>query len=278
MAGFCVKCGRPLPENGVCSCTQAAPQQPNYQQPNYQQPPYQQQPYQQMPYQQMPFPQGQPVYVQVRQGPTAFQKLGKVLGGYFKDPVGATRSVYEQKDVSSSAIIMCVDILLVLLGTLFFALVRDVFDFGDLVPAWLIVSLFAAPLAYMITFGLAMLAGNLSGTKLDAAGTFAAVGVSGILPTCLLAATMLLGMISAYIFEIFAIMLIATWAISAMTLIIQVLRVKMNIVNTVVLIAGFTAAFILTYVLMNWFLFDGNMLMLIGKSYDFMEESSRWYF
>lgn len=267
MAGYCVKCGRPLPENGVCSCTQAVPQQPVYQQP-----------YQQPGYQQMPYPQGQPIYVQVKQGPSAFQKFGKVLGGYFKDPVGTTRAAYEQKDVSSSAIIMCIDILLVLLGTLFFALVRDVFDFGDLVPAWLIVSLFAAPLAYMITLGLAMLAGNLSGTKLDGAGTFAAVGVSGILPTCMLLATMLLGMISAYIFEIFAIMLIATWAVTAMTLIIQVLRVKMNIVNTLVLIVGFTAAFILTYVLMNWFLFDGEMLMLIGKFYNLMEESSRWAF
>ena len=46
MAGFCTKCGRPLPENGICPCTQVEqpapqPEQPQYQQPQYQ--PYQQQ-------------------------------------------------------------------------------------------------------------------------------------------------------------------------------------------------------------------------------------------
>jgi len=32
MAGFCTRCGRPLPESGICPCTQQ-PQQPQYQQP-----------------------------------------------------------------------------------------------------------------------------------------------------------------------------------------------------------------------------------------------------
>lgn len=43
MAQFCNKCGRPLPENGVCPCQTQQPQQqyqvpPQYQQPQYQQP------------------------------------------------------------------------------------------------------------------------------------------------------------------------------------------------------------------------------------------------
>ena len=37
MAGFCTRCGRPLPESGICPCTQQ-PQQPQYQQPQHQQP------------------------------------------------------------------------------------------------------------------------------------------------------------------------------------------------------------------------------------------------
>ena len=58
MANFCTKCGRPLPEDGICPCTlqqpvnpeapqaQAEPQyripqQPQYQAPQYQAPQYQ---------------------------------------------------------------------------------------------------------------------------------------------------------------------------------------------------------------------------------------------
>lgn len=73
MAGFCTRCGSPLPENGVCpNCApQNAPQYqaaPQYQQPQYQAPQYQapQQPYQQPQYQQQPYqqPQYQPQYQQ----------------------------------------------------------------------------------------------------------------------------------------------------------------------------------------------------------------------
>ena len=49
MAGFCTKCGRPLPESGVCPCTQV--EQPQYEAPQYQQPQYQAPQYQQPQYQ-----------------------------------------------------------------------------------------------------------------------------------------------------------------------------------------------------------------------------------
>lgn len=280
MAGFCVKCGKPLPENGICSCTQAAPQQPQYQQPQYQQTPYQQTPYQQPQYQQAPYQQpqyqqGYPVYVPMKQGPSAFQKFVKVLGSYFKDPVGATRAAYEQKDISSSAIVMCAGILFTLLGTLFFSLVQHMewLDFGDLVPAWLILSIFAAPIAYGLTWLLAFAAAKLSGTNIDPLGTLAAVGVSGILPTFLLAASMLLGMAHCLIFEIMAILMFAAWAVNAFTLVLQVLKVKMNIINTLVLIVGLAVAFIVIVLLLNWFIFDGNYGLYIysigGGEYGF---------
>lgn len=266
MAGFCVKCGRPLPENGICSCTQTAPQQPNYQQPNYQQPNYQQPPYQQMPYQQMPYPQGQPVYVQVRQGPTAFQKFGKVLGGYFKDPVGTTRSVYETKDIASAGIVMGATIVFALLGLLFFSLTQhnDWLEFGDLVPAWLVLSLFGAPIAYGLTWLLTFASAKLSGTNVDPLGTLAAVGISGILPTIIVALSMLLGMTDPLVFEIMTILAFAAWAVSTFTLLIQVLKVKMNILNSLLMIAGLAISYIVIILLLNWFVFDGNIGLFIN--------------
>lgn len=90
MAGFCTRCGSPLPENGVCpNCApqqpqyqqpqyQApqqpqyqAPQQPQYQAPQYQAPQYQQPQYQAPQYQQYQAPQyqQQPQYQQPYQQP-----------------------------------------------------------------------------------------------------------------------------------------------------------------------------------------------------------------
>lgn len=266
MAGFCVKCGKPLPEDGVCPCTQAAEPQAPYQQPVYQQVPYQQVPYQQPAYQQNPYQQapqqGYPVYVQVKQGPSVFGNFFKVLGNYFKDPVGTTRTAYEKKDIASSLITMCASILFTLLGTLFFSLVwhNDWFiDFGDLVPAWIVLGLFSAPIAYGLTWLLAFASAKLSGSGFDPAGALAAVGVSAILPAVLLAASMLLSMIDPLVFEIMAILTVGAWVVNAFTLIIQVLKVKMNILNTLVLIAGFAVAYIVMVLLLNWFVFDGNI-------------------
>ena len=274
MAGFCTKCGKPLPESGVCSCAQesAAPQQPTYQQAPYQQPTYQQAPYQQPTYQQPPYQQPYPGYGQpvrpVNQGPSAFANFFKVFTGYFKDPVGTTRTALEKKDLASGGIVMIASILFVLLGTLFFSLVQHPFwlSFGDLVPAWIVLGIFGAPLAYGVTFGLVFLIAKMSKIQLDPKGVLAAVGVGSILPTCLLAVSMLLGMAHAVIFEILAILMFAAWAVNVFTLIFQVLNIKLNIISTALLIVGLAVAYIVIIMLLNWFVFDGNMVFFIGSS------------
>ena len=105
MAGFCTKCGRPLPENGICPCTQQAqvppqaqpvpqyqPQQPQYQpkQPQYQPQQQQYQPqYQQAPVQTPPKAEPQPP-----KEPSAFglaiADLPKKFIRFVKDPVAET--------------------------------------------------------------------------------------------------------------------------------------------------------------------------------------------
>lgn len=246
MAGFCTSCGKPLPESGVCECRA-------------------QQPVQQKPVQQ-PAQQPQAVYI-VRQGPSAFSNYMKVLTGYLKDPVGTTRSTMEKKDIVSAGITAGAAILLTLLGTMFFTLVQDLFDFGDVAPAWIVVSIFAPILAYGITFGALFALTKMSKINVDPVGLISAVCVNSIIPVCLLAVSMLLGMVSPVIFEIFAVLMFAAWIVNVFTMVFQVLNIKMNIVNTMLLIVCMAAAFYIIVMLMSWLIFDGNFVVYIGSLY-----------
>ncbi len=293
MAGFCTSCGSPLPENGVCPCKAAQPQQPTnpnfqqpqqqpYQQQQYQQPyqqPYQQQqyqqPYQQQPYQQpyTPYPQ-QPVYP-VRQGPSVFSNFFKVVGSYFKDPVGTSRSVLEKKDIASGALSVAACTLLALIGTLLFILVvvlenytyygYSLRDFGDYAIAWVIVGLFAPILAVGITFCVIYALTKLSKSDVDPIGLLSAIGINTLIPACLLAVSMVMSMLSSVIFEILAVMMFAAWIVGVFVLIFQVLNIKMSIVSYALLIAGITAAYYMIVMLLNWLVFNGDIVTYIGS-------------
>ena len=77
MAGFCTRCGRPLPESGICPCTQQA-QQPQYQQPQHQQPQQ---------------PQADPMKVnQLKAAGKSPQEIARLLGV----PVEAVTAVTDQ--------------------------------------------------------------------------------------------------------------------------------------------------------------------------------------
>lgn len=134
MAGFCTKCGRPLPESGVCPCTMQQPQyqqQSQYQQPQYQQPQYQQQ-YQQPQYQQPAAPQQPSAFG------LAMKNLPKLWLAYFKNPIGATRKAVEQKDFLSGIILAVITYISVFFATLVYVLRIGVhFPVG----AWLVGSL-----------------------------------------------------------------------------------------------------------------------------------------
>ncbi|MBE6985286.1 MAG: hypothetical protein E7434_06740 [Ruminococcaceae bacterium] len=271
MAGFCTSCGKPLPENGVCSCNAQmnAPQQPYPQQPypQYQpQQPYPQQPYPQQPY--APYPQQPyapyPAYP-VRQGPSAFSKFFKTIADYFKDPVGTSRSVLEKRDILSGSLTAALCVILALLGSMLYIVVQD-FDFGSRVPAWIVMSIFAPAIAIGITFGVLFLLSKIAKNPTDPVGLLSATCINALLPACLLAASMLLGMIGTIVFEIFAILMFAAWAVTTFTMIFQVLNIKMNIISIGLLVVALAVAYIIVIMLLNWFLFDGSPLLYITDS------------
>ena len=98
MAGFCTRCGRPLPESGICPCTQQ-PQQPQYQQP------------------------------QAPKEPSAFglaiKGLPQLWLSYCKDPIGTTRKAVEKHDFLSGILMAAVTYIAVFFATLVYALRLD---------------------------------------------------------------------------------------------------------------------------------------------------------
>lgn len=262
MAGFCTKCGKPLPESGVCPCTMQ--QQPVMQQ---QPPVMRQQP-----------PAAQQGYV-APQYSASPSKVGMALGGslknlpnlwvgYFRDPVGTTRLAADKRDAVSGAWMLALQIVLSLLGTLFFALIHlngtMYYKFGDVVLSWLGISFLGPILAFGVSIGLIYVLAGIAKQRVDIRSAVAMTGASSVIPTVLLLATMLLGMIGSVVFELFAILLVAAWAVSFFTNVTQVLNIKLNIINTFVLILAFMAAYYLISVLLGWFLYDGEILSFAG--------------
>lgn len=253
MAGFCTKCGRPLPESGVCPCTM----------------------------QENPAPQGY-VPQQPQQGyvapqySTAPSKVGMAVGGslknipnllvgYFRDPVGTTRLAAEKKDLAGGLMMMAISLIVTLLGTLFFGLVQLYYwSFGDFVLPWLGVTFLGPIVGYGLTIGMFYILTAIAKMRVDFRAVVAATGVSSVLVVMLLAASMLLSMISPIVFEIFVILACGAWIVGFFTTVFQVFGIKMNIINTVVVVLGIAVATYAVVELITWLAFNTNNCTLFS--------------
>lgn len=235
MAGFCTKCGRPLPESGVCACSA---QQPNPQyNPAQQQQPYQQ-PYQQQPYQQ-PYqaPYGQP-YQQPYRAPrnpngfgAALAKLPSMIGDYCKDAIGTTRRLSQAANPNNGLVFMLLAFVLTALGTLLLGLVHFSDRVDDFVVRWLLTSLFAPVVAYGIGIGLIYALTAMSKIKADFRSVISVVGVSSVLPCLLLAVSSLISLADdeGKVFLAFALLIVAAWLASLLVAALRTYEIKLNI-------------------------------------------------
>ena len=101
MANFCTKCGRPLPENGICECQTAQAQQAPQPAAAPQGPAYAQQPYQQAPYY-APQPAAPGPFV------TALKNIVPFAKAFVKDPAAAVKQVVEENNTMFSLVMMLV--------------------------------------------------------------------------------------------------------------------------------------------------------------------------
>lgn len=257
MAGFCTKCGRPLPENGICPCTQAqpqtqpapqyqAPQQPQYQapQPQYQQPQYQQPQYQQAPVQAPVQPKEPSAFGQ------AISDLPKKFIRFIKDPVAELKSSVEKKDLMGGIVGMAVAVIACFMATLCYALR---WGYGFAAGAWIVNGLFLPVVAGGFTLLGFFVMSKLGKVQADFKGILAAVGTGALVPAALTLTSGLFQFFGTWFFNVFAIVIIAAWVVTAFLTVFHVYGVETKALNLLVFLGFCLVAYYSVNTMRDWF-------------------------
>lgn len=261
MAGFCTKCGRPLPENGICPCTQQAqvpPQAqpaPQYQPQQPQVQPQQAPQYQQPQFQQAPQYQNSPVQApQQPKEPSAFgaaiADLPKKFIRFVKDPVGELKSSVEKKDMMGGIVGLAVAVIACFLATLFYAL-RWGYSFAAI--AWLVNGLFLPVVAGGFTLLGLFVMSKLGKVQADFKGMLAAVGTGALVPAALTLTSGLLQFFGTWFFSTFAIIIVAVWVVTAFVTVFHVYGVQPKALNLLVFVGFCLVAYYNVDWMRDWF-------------------------
>ena len=232
MAGFCTRCGRPLPESGICPCTQQ-PQQPQYQQPQHQQP---QQP-------------------QAPKEPSAFglaiKGLPQLWLSYCKDPIGTTRKAVEKHDFLSGILMAAVTYIAVFFATLVYALRLDS-HFPAV--AWLGASLLMPVAGFGLTLLTTLVLTKVAKVPSDFKGMLASSGLGMTFPATLAAGSIVLLLVYPGLISLLGIASFAVWAVVTVGTLLQVYGVKLNLVTILLCVAFCIAGYYVVSGLRDWFL------------------------
>lgn len=262
MAGFCTKCGRPLPEGGSCPCTQQAQPQaqpvPQYQPQQPQQAPqYQQAQPQQAPQYQQAQPQYQQAPVQTPPQPkepsafgTAIADLPKKFIRFVKDPVGELKTSVEKKDMMGGIVGLAAAVVACFLATLFYALR---WGYGFAAFAWIINGLFLPVVAGGFTLLGYFVMSKLGKVQADFKGMLAAVGTGALVPAALTLTSGLFQFFGTWFFSTFAIIIIAVWAVTAFVTVFHVYGVQTKALNLLVFIGFCLVAYYNVDWMRDWF-------------------------
>ncbi len=247
---FCMKCGRPLPESGICEC---AAQQPAVPQPVYQQPyqqAYQQPVVPQQPYQKPTNPNG---------FAASLRKLPAMILDYLKDNAGTARSLNQQSNLNHGLAFLLLTFAVNLLATLLPGLVLDCVSSFNFFVHWLITILLGPAIAYGIGIGMVYALTATNKIKAEFNGVLSVVGVSSTLPMGLLALSMILSLVdpAGRVLAFFAMVIVLAWLLSVLAATLQTYDIKLNILNLLIVIGIFFVAIILVRTLWIWFL-GGN--------------------
>ena len=232
MAGFCTRCGRPLPESGICPCTQQA-QQPQYQQPQHQQP---QQP-------------------QAPKEPSAFglaiKGLPQLWLSYCKDPIGTTRKAVEKHDFLSGILRAAVTYIAVFFATLVYALRLDS-HFPAV--AWLGASLLMPVAGFGLTLLATLVLTKVTKVPSDFKGMLASSGLGMTFPATLAAGSIVLLLVYPGLISLLGVASFAVWAVVTVGTLLQVYGVKLNLVTILLCVAFCIAGYYAVSGLRDWFL------------------------
>lgn len=222
MAGFCTKCGRPLPENGVCPCTKRKTRS---------------------------FRRGS-----LRGGEIdkAVHALPSLWLRYLRDPVGASRLAQERWETSNGLTMMAATVLLSFLSTVLFTLRYAADHFGRAVLRWSLTGLLAPVIAMLLTFGLIYTLTALSKMRVDVRAVVAAIGANTALPLTLLALSIVLSLIHITVFYVFCVLLFASWALAVFLLVSQVFGIRLNLTTCLITLGAMALGYYAVSLLRDW--------------------------
>lgn len=261
MAGFCTKCGKPLPEDGVCPCTLSAPAQPAN-------------PYAAVDY--TPATNGAPAQ------PSAFsialKNAPSMLKAYFRNPIGTSRIAADKRDVMSGVISALGLLIVSFLSFLFIALrYMSISESGVKstyfpAAAWIVNGLFLPVIAVAMTIIIIYAMAGVSRVRVDFSSVLASIGVNCILPAIVLFVGMLLSMITPWFFDLACQLTFATWMVLTFILVTQVFGIKLSLGNILLFILLVVASYYSVALLKGWF--ANNLVGYLDKVVDRVSKAS----
>ena len=221
MAGYCTKCGRPLPDDGICPCTQ----------------------------QNKPAPKAQ-------QNPivTVLIHLPRLWRSYFRDPIATPRLAAERRDWLTGAAMLLLLELVSFLSVLMLTLRYGMARFFFAAPQWSTAGLVCPLVAMGAMFGMTYLLSALSGMRADFRTVIAVLGVSAVLPLSLLVVSAFLSLVHLSLFTVFTVLIFASWIVSFFVMLYQVLNLRLNLLSMLALIGGMAIVYAAVAFSRNWLL------------------------
>lgn len=218
MAGYCTRCGRPLPENGICPCTMQ--KRPARKAPN-------------------------PIA-------TVLLNLPRLWRSYFLDPISTPRRAGERRDWITGAAMLLLLELVSFLSVLLLTMRYGARRFFFIAPQWATAGL-VCPLVVMgAMLGVIYALMAMSRMKPELRTVLAVLGVSAVLPLSLLTVTMLLSLIHVSLFSIGCVLTVVAWIVTSFVMLYEVLGIRLNLATIGVLIGSMAAIYWIMDFCRNW--------------------------
>lgn len=216
MADYCNKCGRPMPESGVCSCETKTGGR-----------------------------------VRAERSLDGFLQLWL---GCLRDPVGAMRRSAERRDFRSGLTLLLASVAVSLLSVLVLTLRYAASRITRAAVQWLVTGLFTPVIAAVLTFLLLYALTAMARMRVDVRSVVAAIGTGAVLPVTVVALSVVLSLFHQTVFTVFCVVSFAAWALSFFMLVTQVFSIRLTPAVCGVMVAGMTAGYFAVALLRDWML------------------------
>ena len=203
MAGYCTRCGRPLPDSGVCPCMRQRKTAPRR--------------------------GGNPLL-------TVLVNLPRLWRSYFRDPISTPRLAGERRDWITGVAVLLLLEAMSLLSALMLTLRYGSARFFLAAPQWATAGLVCPLLVMAAMIGVIYALSGLSRMQPDIRTVLAVMGVSAVLPLSALTVSAILSLIHISLFTVGTVLTVAAWIVSFFVMLYEVLGLRLNTLSILTLV------------------------------------------